>query len=67
MQTRAPQGEGVGFVGVEEEGGAEAMGAEEGFDAGEGVGEFVGVAEGVFEEVVLGFGGEGEGDDGGGG
>ena len=60
-------------MGVEELRGAEAVGAEEGFDAGEGIGEFVGVAEGVFEEVVLGFGGEGgeefegEGDDGSGG
>jgi hypothetical protein len=60
-------------VGVEGDRGAEAAGAEEGLDAGEGVGELVGVAEGAFEEVALGFAGkggmefEGEGDDGGGG
>ncbi len=46
-------------MGVEGDGGAEAMGAEEGLDAGEGVGELVGIAEGAFEELVLGFAGKG--------
>ncbi len=46
-------------MGVGGAGGAEALGAEEGFDAGEGVGELVGIAEGAFEEMVLGFSGEG--------
>ena len=32
---------------------AEAVGAEEGFKAGESVGEFVRVAQGTFEEMVL--------------
>ena len=38
-------GDGVGVVGVEWDGGAETVGAEEGLDAGEGVGELVGVSE----------------------
>jgi len=52
----------IGFVGVERLGGAEAAGAEEGFEAGEGVGEFVGIAQGAFEEVALGLAGEGGGE-----
>lgn len=56
---RRSQLERVGFVGIERDGGAEAAGAEEGIDSGEGVGKLVGVAQRTFEEVVLGFGGEG--------
>ena len=48
----------VGLVRVEWDGRAETVGAEEGLEAGEGVGEFVGVTEGLFEELVLGFPGE---------
>ena len=47
------------MVGVEGVRGAEAVGAEEGFETGEGVGEFVRVAQGAFEEVILGFAREG--------
>lgn len=38
---------------------AEAVGAEEGFETGEGVGEFVRVAQGALEEMMLGFAREG--------
>jgi hypothetical protein len=50
------------LVGVEEGGGAKAFGAEEGLDAGEGVGKLVGVAERTEEEVVLSGGGQGGGE-----
>ena len=46
-------------MGVEGDGGAEALRAEEGLDAGEGVRKLVGVAEGALEEVVLGLAGKG--------
>jgi hypothetical protein len=49
-------------VGVEGLGSAEAVGTEEGFEAGEGVGELVRVAQGAFEEMVLGFPGESGGE-----
>ena len=58
-RDRRLQIERVGLVGIERDGGAEPAGAEEGIEPGEGVGKLVGVAEGTFEKVVLGFGGEG--------
>ena len=67
------EGEAVGVVAVEGLGDANGFAAEAGGELVEGVGEFVGVAEGFLKEVVLAAGGfgdggvEGEGDDGCGG
>ena len=67
------EGEAVGVIAVEGLGDANGFAAEGGGELVEGVGEFVGVAEGFLKEVVLAAGGfgdggvEGEGDDGGGG
>ena len=67
------EGEAVGVIAVEGLGDADGFAAEAGGELVEGVGEFVGVAEGFLKEVVLAAGGfgdggvEGEGDDGGGG
>ena len=67
------EGEAVGVVAVEGLGDADGFATEGGGELVEGVGEFVGVAEGFLKEVVLAAGGfgdggvEGEGDDGGGG
>jgi hypothetical protein len=58
-RERRGEVEGVGLVGVEGVRGAETVGAEEGFETGEGVGEFVRVAQGALEETMLGFAREG--------
>ena len=50
-------------MGVEWLRGSEAVGAEESLEAGEGVGELVGIAQGAFEEMVLGFAGKGGGEE----
>lgn len=54
----APDFKRVGPVGVERDGSAETAGAGERLEAGEGVGELVGITEGLLEQAVLGFAGE---------
>ena len=67
------EGEAVGVVAVEGLGDSDGFATKAGGELVEGVGEFVGIAEGFLKEVVLAAGGfgdggvEGEGGDGGGG